>query len=73
MDVTAVCVPDDGWWVVSVPEVDGAHTQAETLDDVPVMVADAVSLLLEIDPATVRVTVKADPLPADEFAQRLAQ
>ena len=31
---------DDGWWVVSVPEIPGAHSQGRT--------RDAVRLLLEV-------------------------
>ncbi len=70
MDITAVCVPDDGWWVISVPEVNGAHTQAETLDEVPFMAADAAGMLLGVDPGTLRVTVQAAPMPSDVFSQR---
>lgn len=58
MNVTAVARRDGRWWAISVPEVEGAFTQTRRLDQVPDMVADAVGMLLEIDPATVEVTVE---------------
>ena len=71
MDVTAICFPEDGWWVIEVPEVRGVHTQAKRLDKVACMAADAVGLMAEVDPASVRVTVIADPRPYSD--ERLAQ
>jgi predicted RNase H-like HicB family nuclease len=38
---------DDGWWVVCVPEIPGAHSQGRTLGEAREMVRDAVRLLLE--------------------------
>lgn len=38
----------DGWWVVSVPEIPGAHSQGRTLEDAREMIRDAVQLLLEV-------------------------
>ncbi|WP_460770822.1 hypothetical protein [Mariniluteicoccus flavus] len=53
--------------MVDVPEVDGAITQAKRLDQVPAMVADAVSLLEDIPAAHVVVTV-VPMFEADEEA-----
>lgn len=39
---------EDGWWVVSVPEIPGAHSQGETLDEAREMIRDAVRMLLEV-------------------------
>lgn len=39
---------EDGWWVVSVPEIPGAHSQGRTLEEAREMIADAVKLLLEV-------------------------
>lgn len=38
---------EDGWWVVTCPEVPGAVSQGETLDEAREMIADAVRLILE--------------------------
>ena len=45
MDLTANCHRCDGWWAVSVPEIEGLHTQARRLDQVSAMVLDAATLL----------------------------
>ena len=39
---------DDGWWVASVPEIPGAHSQGRTLEEAREMIKDAVRLLLEV-------------------------
>lgn len=39
---------DDGWWVVSVPEIPGAHSQGHTMEEAREMIRDAVRLLLEV-------------------------
>jgi predicted RNase H-like HicB family nuclease/DNA-binding Xre family transcriptional regulator len=39
---------DDGWWVVSVPEIPGAHSQGADLEEAREMIRDAVSMLLEV-------------------------
>ena len=39
---------EDGWWVVSVPEIPGAHSQGRTLDEAREMIGDAVRMLLEV-------------------------
>ena len=38
----------DGWWVVSVPEIPGAHSQGRSRDEAREMIQDAVRLLLEV-------------------------
>lgn len=38
----------DGWWVVSVPEIPGAHSQGETIEEARENIRDAVRLLLEV-------------------------
>lgn len=39
---------EDGWWVVSVPEIPGAISQGRTLEEAREMIKDAVKLLLEV-------------------------
>lgn len=39
---------EDGWWVVSVPEIPGAHSQGENLEEARSMIRDAVRMLLEV-------------------------
>ncbi|WP_137725660.1 type II toxin-antitoxin system HicB family antitoxin [Prescottella subtropica] len=60
MKVTAHATRDGSWWVVEVPEVDGAFTQARRLDQISAMVADAVALLEGIPAADVDVTLDVD-------------
>lgn len=62
MKVTAHAVRSDGWWAVDVPEAPGVFTQARRLDQVPTMVADAVSLVTGIPPEEVDVEL-APELP----------
>lgn len=64
MKVTAVATRSGSWWAVSVPEVEGAFTQAKRLDQVPRMVADAVALLTDVPADDVHVEVEAE-IPAD--------
>lgn len=39
---------EDGWWVVSVPEIPGAHSQGQTLEEAREMIRDAVRMLLKV-------------------------
>ena len=57
--LTATATRSEGWWAVSVPEVDGLFTQARHLDDIPAMVRDALTLFPElgIDPADTEISV----------------
>lgn len=38
----------EGWYVASVPELRGCHTQAKSLDTLMVRVREAISLCLEV-------------------------
>lgn len=44
-----------GWWVVSVPDVRGVHTQGRTWDEARYMARDALALMLDVDIAQVEV------------------
>lgn len=68
MKVTALAQRANGWWTVTVPEVDGAITQAKRLDQVPAMVADAVSLLEDVPAEEVTVDVRPVLAEAEEAA-----
>jgi predicted RNase H-like HicB family nuclease len=55
---TAICEREDGWWVVTVPELEsGRTTQARALAEVPATVADLVATMTGADPGTVEVHV----------------
>ncbi len=62
MTYTAVCRRSGRWWAISVPEVKGVHTQARRLDQAEAMAREAIALMLEVDPASLRVQV-APELP----------
>lgn len=65
MKVDAIAHRSGDWWAVEVPDVEGGiHTQARRLDQVPDVAADAVGLMLDIEPGDVEVTV-TPVLPAD--------
>jgi predicted RNase H-like HicB family nuclease len=53
---------EDGWWVASVPEIPGAHSQGRTLEEAREMIKEAVKLLLEVrrDDAEREVAGKKD-------------
>lgn len=57
MKVTANATRTGDWWAIEVPEVPGVFTQAKRLDQVPGMVADAVALMEDVDPAVIEVAV----------------
>ena len=57
---TAICRRAGNWWAISVPEFKGVHTQARRLDQVAAMTRDAIALMLDIDPASVEVTVRPE-------------
>lgn len=72
MQVTAIARRGKGrWWVVTVPEVDGALTQARTLTEVPGQAADAVATILDISADNVQVTVR--PVLAREVSEPLGR
>jgi predicted RNase H-like HicB family nuclease len=62
---------EDGWWIVEVPEVDGAMTQAPRLDQAEGMARDVVSLLLEVPPDTFDLVVR--PLLSEPLATHLVE
>lgn len=49
MDVrlTAVYFKEGDWWIGTVPEIGGAHTQGATLDEARQNLAEALSLILD--------------------------
>ena len=42
----------EGWYVASVPELSGCHTQAKSLDKLMERIREAVELCLEVEQAT---------------------
>lgn len=40
---------EDGWYVASVPELPGCHTQGKTLEEVRKRIKEAIELVLEAD------------------------
>ncbi|QGX08819.1 hypothetical protein EEW87_17595 (plasmid) [Janibacter melonis] len=58
MKVTAKVTRSGGWWAIEVPEVRGVFTQAKRLDQVAEIVADAVAVMKDVDPASVEVTIE---------------
>lgn len=54
---TAVCRRSGRWWAISVPELKGVHTQARRLDQAGAMAREAIALMLDADPAAIRVEV----------------
>ena len=40
---------EDGWYVASVPQLRGCHTQGRTLDEVMERIREAILLCLEVD------------------------
>jgi predicted RNase H-like HicB family nuclease len=71
VNVTAVAERSGGWWAVRVPQLPGVFTQARRLDQVPAMVADAVSAFLDIPSGEVKVEV--EPQLAADVRQRLQE
>lgn len=58
MEVTAKVTRTQGWWAIEVPEAPGVFTQAKRLDQVAAMVQDAISLMLDLEPTEIEVTVE---------------
>lgn len=57
--LTAYATRSEGWWAISVPDVDGLFTQTRRLDQVPAMVRDALGLFPElgVDPSDTEISV----------------
>ena len=54
VDYTVIVERDaEGWFVASVPELRGCHTQARTLDELHVRVLEAIELCLDDDATAV--------------------
>ena len=64
---TAHATRSDGWWAVTVPDVDGLITQCRRLDQIEDMVRDALELFPDVDddPANAVVTVVVTGTPHD--------
>lgn len=56
------------WWIVSVPEVPGAHTQARHLREVEAMAREVVALMLEVPEDSFDLDVEIE-IPADSIRQ----
>ena len=41
----------EGYYVASVPQIPGCHTQARSLDEVPARIREAIELCLEVEGA----------------------
>jgi len=68
---TAICEREDGWWVITVPELESVRmARARALREVPATVADLVVAMTGADPASVEVNLRTrkrtDPTPATE-------
>ena len=57
---TATCRRSGNWWAISVPELKGVHTQARRLDQAAAMTREAIALMLDIDRASIEVTVRPE-------------
>jgi predicted RNase H-like HicB family nuclease len=54
----------EGWYIASVPELSGCHTQAKSLDKLMVRIREAIELCLEVE--------QAEPHPEFIGVQRVA-
>jgi len=62
---------EDGYYVASVPELPGCHTQAKTLDELMERIREAVELYLEVEGSAVEakrefIGVQFVEVPASE-------
>ncbi|KUL26321.1 hypothetical protein ADL15_38665 [Actinoplanes awajinensis subsp. mycoplanecinus] len=67
---SVTCQRVGSWWAISVPELKGLHTQARRLDQVAAMAREAITLLLDVDAAT--VTVEVHPEFPDTVTEALS-
>ncbi len=49
---------EDGYYVASVPELPGCHTQAKTLDELRARIEKAIKLYLEVEKGAADVTTE---------------
>lgn len=57
---TAVCVRSGGWWAISVPQINGVHSQARRLDQVRATAREAIALMLDVPADSFDVEVERD-------------
>ncbi len=48
----------DGYYIASVPELSGCHTQAKSLDELNKRIIEAIELYLEVDKDQINKTIK---------------
>jgi len=49
---------EDGYYVASVPELPGCHTQAKTLDELRTRIEEAIKLYLEVEKGAADITTE---------------
>ncbi|HDZ18598.1 hypothetical protein LCGC14_0834340 [marine sediment metagenome] len=49
---------EDDYYIASVPELPGCHTQAKSLDELNVRIIEAIELYLEVDKERVNKAIK---------------
>jgi predicted RNase H-like HicB family nuclease len=64
MRYTARARRSGAWWAIDVPDLPGVYSQARRLDRVESMARDAISLFLDVDPATLEIRVETN-LPSE--------
>jgi len=52
---------EDGWWVASVPDLPGCHTQGRTLDQARRRIAEAIALHIEVRRTQIKEHIKLKP------------
>jgi predicted RNase H-like HicB family nuclease len=59
---------EDGYYVASVPQLPGCHTQARSLDEVTVRIREAIELCLEVEgaPETKLEFVRSNASPSQQ-------
>ncbi len=49
---------DDGYYIASVPELPGCHTQAKSLDELQKRIIEAIELYIEVDKNRLEKSIK---------------
>ena len=49
---------EDGYYIASVPELPGCHTQAKSLDELNKRIIEAIELYLEVDKERINKAIK---------------
>jgi predicted RNase H-like HicB family nuclease len=62
---------EPGWWIIQIPEVKGAHSQARRLDDVERNAREAIAVTLDcgIDAFDVAIEIKRPAVVLNELAK----